>query len=146
MFTICLNTTTFDLSRTPATGEIWVSTGENEFPAKHWNDFPLVVLSSWIMRADELLVGRRRRVQLRFVDGPYSMNVSRSKTSPSLLEVCCVEDRLRIHQLVVVEVPCDELESAVKEAAARVTRYCRDRNYEGDDLAELLKAVDGQRD
>jgi hypothetical protein len=59
----------------PDTGEIWLKAGHIKFPREGWNDFILLVLGSWLESARRLLDGSSRYETIRFMEGPYSVEI-----------------------------------------------------------------------
>jgi hypothetical protein len=59
-----------------ATGDIWIDASSIQFPARHWNDFVVVVLMWWVAALGRLLIGDSTREVVRFMEGPYQVEVS----------------------------------------------------------------------
>jgi hypothetical protein len=61
-------------SRNPSgnvTGRICLSVGAEYFPDPQWNDFPIIILGWWIEGLLEVVHGRAKTFEGRFMDGPY---------------------------------------------------------------------------
>lgn len=52
------------------TGVIYLDFGNGPFPDRHWSDFPVCILGSWIDSLLQFEVPTRRSVSLSFMDGP----------------------------------------------------------------------------
>lgn len=60
----------------PTTGVIWMQAGDTAFPEPGWRDFPEVILAWWLVELRQLLSGQAKAAVLRFMDGPFSCEVS----------------------------------------------------------------------
>lgn len=65
----------------PATGDIWLLVGDQEFPMSGWNDFVLVILEAFVAGLSRLLAGEQVRITVHFMDGPYAVELERSSSS-----------------------------------------------------------------
>src|SRR5215469_12433684 len=75
----------------PATGAVWISLGEIAFPFEEWDDFVVVILDAWASALLNLLRGVSRREEVHFMEGPYSVEVSR--LSESAFQLRAIERR-----------------------------------------------------
>jgi len=58
------------------TGKICFQIGERYFPEHDWNDFVMILLTSWGKALAELLDAKRTSSEFRFMDGPFLARVS----------------------------------------------------------------------
>ncbi|MBV9155815.1 MAG: hypothetical protein JO097_06115 [Acidobacteriaceae bacterium] len=64
--------------RGPAIAGIWFEKDNEAFPAAGWSDFVIVILS-WLANALVTTIrGNGGRVRVRFMDGPYAVDVATS--------------------------------------------------------------------
>lgn len=80
------------------TGRIILRYGNICFPEAGWNDFVAVVLSWWVEAAIDLCGPTGKSRELRFMDGPFWVDVTR--TEPSSLQFCFVHGQKRPPQVV----------------------------------------------
>src|SRR5262245_23576462 len=76
---IRLDLRTFRQSRKAGnvTGVIFLELQHGPFPEAGWSDFPVIILSWWIEAWLQLETSaKRREVQWRFMDGPYSATLT----------------------------------------------------------------------
>jgi hypothetical protein len=64
----------------PATAGIWLVIGGCEFPSAGWNDFVVVVLGWWSDAILRLLKNNSGRERVHFMDGPYSVEISKTQS------------------------------------------------------------------
>ena|ERR1044072_1049613 len=63
--------------RTNITGEIWLEVAGFEFPEKHWNDFPVIILGWWLDSIHLLWSGGAKSGTCLFMDGSYAYVISK---------------------------------------------------------------------
>lgn len=83
----------------PATANMWLLMDGREFPAPHWNDFVVVVLGWWAEAILSLVRSTSSHETVPFMDGPYSVEVS--KTSTGLLRFRALEGVGRTNEIAV---------------------------------------------
>lgn len=66
-----------------ATGQIFLTIGQQHFPAERWDDFVLALLGAWISNA-LLFEGFVVEIENRFMDGPWSFRVRREPGAAAL--------------------------------------------------------------
>ncbi len=59
------------------TGIVYWQAGETSFPESDWNDFVLIVLIWWVDGLIDLVGGVADTRKMRFMDGPFAINVER---------------------------------------------------------------------
>ncbi len=57
-------------------GVIYLDLDTRAFPDAQWSDFPVVILAWWIDAVGPLLSGPTRSTELRFMDGPFWVEVA----------------------------------------------------------------------
>lgn len=108
------------------TGGIHLELADGAFPEAGWSDFPVTILCWW---ADALLhlEGRTgREVQWRFMDGPYSVRLTR------------VTPPVSVHTFEFSQV-----HNSLIEVAERVLAHCDQHSLSGKDL-DVLRANVGR--
>lgn len=61
-------------------GPIWCESDAVAFPGPNWHDFPVVVLRSWLEAAVLLADGGGRSATIRFMDGPYKVQLFKTES------------------------------------------------------------------
>lgn len=56
-------------------GKIYLDVHEAFFPERGWFDFPVVILQWWLEALARLSSGASRREELRFMDGPFWVEI-----------------------------------------------------------------------
>jgi hypothetical protein len=76
---IALDLETFQQSRKSAnvTGVIYLELQDGAFPGRGWSDFPVIILGWWADALLQLELPTRRKVQWKFMDGPYSATLTK---------------------------------------------------------------------
>ena len=59
------------------TGVITVELQDGLFPDEAWSDFPEIILGWWIDALFELEAPSRKKIEWLFMDGPYSVSLSK---------------------------------------------------------------------
>ncbi len=54
-------------------GEIWYDFGDESFPHSRWSDFSVVVLGWWLESLATMIEGRKRNVEMLFMDGSFKV-------------------------------------------------------------------------
>jgi hypothetical protein len=117
------------------TAGIWLSFGDTLFPGARWSDFVVVILGWWA----DALQSNDRRLVLRFMDGPYSLRMSRNSEGCSIegMNGQGKEERSLFH--FAVDFP--RFREDVCSAGRKVLVACREKRWESRDielLADLL--------
>lgn len=123
------------------TGVVYFDFGaDRQFPIAGWNDF-VVVVAKWWFLAFRKLSGEHHETELRFMDGPYWITVTKQGESKLLLR--CVEDRRGAGSDYEVVVGVDDLERELLKFACEVSRACSLADIETDDLNDLRRSMRG---
>ena len=119
------------------TGVVFFDFGEVLFPDDRWNDFVVVVATWWLGALERLERGIDREVVFEFMDGPYSIMLTRQDANNVLLR--CIEDRSNggiLHQ-ERVELPA--LAALVRRLARQIASACRRNGLESSDVDTLKR-------
>lgn len=81
------------------TGSICIVNGSMAFPETNWDDFVNVLLLWWSEELFRLTCGAARKVKLRFMDGPFSVDVVYKRGRYSAY----FKERNKIESICVVE-------------------------------------------
>jgi len=68
-----------------ATADIWMEVDGISFPKVQWNDFAIVIMGWWCVGLIRLLRNESAREIFDFMDGPYSVELSRTEGSAGRL-------------------------------------------------------------
>ena len=100
------------------------------FPRTAWNDFVLIV-TGWCLAALEEVLRGSRETRLRFMDGPYWVDIVSEGSSVVLR---CTEDRKGAGQIYEELVSRDVLERELHKLANDVLRACSEARIASADL------------
>jgi|GEM_PF-2205979 len=121
---VLLNTQSFHKGLN-ITGEIWLDLDGFAFPAEHWTDFPVVILSWWMDALIPLRLAQSVPAECLFMDGPYSFELSRRDANyflhcyhdPHGEKDCLWQGSLDLNNLLL------QLESAASNIVAECCRH-----------------------
>jgi hypothetical protein len=124
------------------TGEIYFSVDGAAFPEEKWSDFPVVILGWWLEALGALRAGERR-VELDFMDGPYTLRVSSDSGDALSLEFTRNGNACGFPELRV------EHDSFLRELllrSAELISHCKAHGWDSRDirLLERLTATKSQ--
>jgi hypothetical protein len=120
----------------PATANIWMVINGREFPMRRWNDFVVVVLSWWATALLQLLRNTSAKETLHFMDGPYTVEVS--KTASGMLQFRALEGSGRNIETAIGEEPTLPFILGLIAQSREVLNECKLQNWWSKD-AETLK-------
>ena len=116
-----------------------VQVGEACFPDREWTDFVVVVLSWWADAFEQLLRGDRSRVQARFMEGPFLMEIQNAGTGFWLMQL--VEEGLERRVRGEKVIPIVPLVSSCADVCESVLDACRDHEWWSSDAHALSTAA-----
>jgi hypothetical protein len=106
------------------------------FPGEAWFDLPVIILSWWAEAAVGLRLGRTRKAEFLFMDGPFVAKVDkrnaqwhlvgvrqRESAAPDVLVECVVSERAALE--------------ALHRAASELVQTCHRENWITNDLTNL---------
>jgi hypothetical protein len=117
--------------------ELYLQVGELQFPDSRWTDFVVVVLSWWCEALHRLLAGVREPIDVRFMEGPYLVEIG--PLDQGRVHLVLVEDRKR-EICCEAEVDARVLVRSVVSATDKTLKECRTRDCWSDDTGKLLAA------
>lgn len=131
---------TGSLARSPSgaiTGTIYLQSGDLAFPEVTWNDFPAVLLGWWLDALGRLIAGERSQ-SLRFMDGPYRVDLSLSEQ-----QVVTVRFILEAEEQVLGETHVDaaSLLGSASRAARDLITACEAQGWSSHELQHLEEAL-----
>lgn len=109
------------------------------FPHEKWTDFVVVVLAWWAEAALRLLQGEAGPVIVRFMEGPYWVEIETAVSGSWRLRL--VESGGRAHVLREVVVECAPLIDSVLEACRSSLDVTRERGWWTQDADALNVAM-----
>jgi hypothetical protein len=116
-------------------GKVYLLVNGTAFPDPDWTDFALVVLGWWCRAACQLLDGEAGRVQVRFMEGPFAVEL---QVGPSgIWHVALVESTRTKRLHGSADIDAAGLVRSVVDGAQRVLMECRRRNWWSADADEL---------
>ena len=118
--------------------------GEFAFPAEQWLDNVVVVLSWWNNGALQLLRRASRRIEVRFMEGPYVSDIALA--TPGLWHGAFVEAGLkrRVHREATFE--ARPFVGSILSASDQVLALCRQQQWWSTDADELAASADALRE
>jgi hypothetical protein len=102
------------------------------FPGERWSDFAPVVLSWWI----EALQDMHGSALLRFMDGPYFIQIRERRAKSALVE--CHEDRKEKGLVASYRVPMALIRNEIESAGQAAAVALQERNWHSKDIDHLL--------
>lgn len=122
-------------------GIVYFSTGNVYFPDDTWDDFVVIILGWWIQSLRNLLRGVDNKVTLRFMDGPFLLEVSKQDNQDTF-EVVFLRGASTSLSIIYKEtiLPEELLENMIGVANETILR-CQESFWETDDLEKLKKIV-----
>jgi hypothetical protein len=122
---------------------IWLRIDGRDFPDTGWEDFAVSVLTWWVGASLRLLTGKPGPAELRFLDGPYLVELERSVDDAWRLKL--VQDRSsgKVTQTAIID-PKPLLLSMVA-AADSMLAICRARGWENHESTALAGYVSDLR-
>jgi len=124
-------------SVSPATGAVWIAWDGVAFPSEGWDDFVVVILDAWASALLNLLRSRSEREEVHFMEGPYSVDVTRA--SESVFQVCAIERRRGLHASVAADARI--LVQSVIAAVESVLAACRAAHIGSAEVDRLSAAL-----
>jgi hypothetical protein len=106
------------------TGRICLSVGDVYFPESEWSDYPVVLLAWWLVALDGAAP------VLRFMDGPFSVKLSRGLNSAQLVRGESVI-------ATTMNIDVEKLHRSVRGAARAVVARCDQLGASGDEIDAL---------
>ena len=110
------------------------------FPHPQWSDFVVVVLEWWAVAATQLLRGERERVSVRFMEGPYFVELSVDKQWR--LRLVCVEGGLKERRVAEETVDLISFAESLVASNDEVLGFCKGRDWWSRDNDSLQLAND----
>ncbi len=105
------------------------------FPDVGWSDFVVVISGWWIEALERFQRGRLQQVELRFMDGPYWIEVVRGDGGTVALR--CVEDRRGMGVVHEERMGLAELIREVRTLVVDVASACVRGGIDSDDVAKI---------
>jgi hypothetical protein len=118
--------------------ELYLQVGELQFPDPRWTDFVVLVLTAWCEALHRLLVGEREPIEVRFMEGPYLVEIA--PFDQDRVHLVLVEAGLKRKICDEAEVDARPLIRSVLSAADKTLKECRARDWWSDDADKLLAA------
>ena len=120
--------------------EICLHVGKLRFPDARWTDFVVVVLTWWCQALRRLLAGERRPIEVRFMEGPYLVEIG--PIVRELIHLVLIESRLKRIVTYEADVDARALIGSVLSAADTTISECRARGWWSDDADKLVHERD----
>jgi hypothetical protein len=118
------------------TGVVTIWTDATAFPNTRWSDFPVVILGWWLEPVCQILLGKTRVLECRFMDGPFSVRLEQQHDDTWIL--------LGLHDGRIeftATVSCRAFIHSLLDAARQVLRECQQRGWQSRDIEKLGSAV-----
>lgn len=117
------------------TGVIFLTDGIKRFPEPTWNDFPVIIVGSWLEALHEL---RRsgKSASCRFMDGPFEVRVS--SDSNSAWRVDWLDGEAKQPSWSTSVTPAAFLNS-VQAAGRALVAACQNRGWHSQEVETLAR-------
>jgi hypothetical protein len=122
-------------------GNLALQIGDVYFPDALWNDFAVVVLTSWCQGIVRLLLGADS-ADIPFMDGPFSVNLSR--VMGDVWRLSLIETAPKQRMCRQEEIDAEPLIQSALDASALILDKCREQKWwsaEADKLESAARAV-----
>ena len=123
----------------PAIAGIWLVTGGSEFPRAGWNDFVVVVLGWWSSAILRLLENNSGMERVYFMDGPYSVEVSKAQSGRLQLRMFAGPSGGR--EVAVGEADIKRFVSELASQSRKLLDKCRLREWWSPDAEALASQL-----
>jgi hypothetical protein len=114
---------------------VWLTVDDASFPNASWDDFAVVILSSFAGALMRLAHGSRSEI-VHFMEGPFTVRLRREGSHDLAVEGF-EQATLRFS----TRVPIVELAETIAESAEDLLKWCRERKWVGSDEVALEVAV-----
>lgn len=118
-----------------AVGKICLADGEAFFPDRGWFDFPVVILRWWLEALARLSSGASGREELRFMDGPFRVEIEGGADAASYRLIGPAGAR----EGVLLLAP---FFAQARAAGLRVVDACDTRGWQSTDIDRLRRMTD----
>jgi hypothetical protein len=118
-----------------------VSAGDVSFPSSDWDDFGVVILGWWLREFGDFMRGDQAVAVLRFMDGPYEIEISRGTLSDACVVRCVRRQGEGRHDAVSCEVPADRILREIVRASRAVLAAYRRRGLWNKDCETLARCL-----
>ena len=135
-FTVAVNSQSLSRSaRGQITGIVYAEIDGMPFPERQWSDSVVAVLSSWLESLNGLVTGASDSASLRFMDGPFRLDVKRGANG---VHVYAVDSRR--HEVAVSEMDTEleVIRSSTIRAASQLLWECSARSWWSPDIDRLV--------
>jgi hypothetical protein len=116
-----------------------VQVGEVHFPNRQWTDFVVVVLSWWAEAFVRLLRGDLDRVEARFMEGPFLMELQQAGTGLWRMRLVEAGLKRRVQGETVIQI--GPFVRTCLEACERTLETCRNHGWWSSDAQALSIAA-----
>ena len=120
-------------------GGLHVQIEDVRFPDARWTDFVVVVLAWWCRALARVLEGEKGPVKVRFMEGPYLVNVGPMAEDSIRLEL--VEAGLKPYIRYDGDVSSSHLIESLLSAAVSTLSECKAHSWWSSDADELAEAM-----
>lgn len=116
-------------------GIVYAEIEGGPFPERQWSDSVVVVLSSWIESLNGLITGASDSTSLRFMDGPFRLDLKRVANG---VHVCAVDSRRQDVVVAEVDTELEVIRRSTVKAASQLLWECSERSWWSADIDHLV--------
>ncbi len=124
----------------PATANIWLDINGCQFPMHRWNDFAVVVMGWWAVALLRLFRGVSSVERVDFMDGPYTVEVS--KTSSGTLHFRALKGSDRTDEVAIAEGPAMPFVLGLISQSREILDACKRHAWWSKDADVLESSVE----
>ena len=106
------------------------------FPERGWSDSVVVVLSFWLEALNSLVTGVSDSASLRFLDGPFRIDMKRSASGVHLIAVDSRRQDVGVSEL---DIDLEGIRTQTVRAASQVLCACSEKNWWSPDIDHLVQ-------
>lgn len=121
------------------TAIVYLDFGHIRFPEERWSDFVVVLACWWLEAIRNLENNNGKPAVLRFMDGPYWVDIARLEKN--ILRLQCTDEYVQFRVCHEHSSSLDELGRVVRQFAKEVLVACDMAGYRSHDVAHLRSCV-----
>jgi hypothetical protein len=126
----------------PIYGQVYFQLGREAFPGRGWSDLAVAFMCAWIAALMRLIESGSQSERVRFMDGPYWAELSKSRGTTDAANIGFVRDRLQ--GPILEHSAAVDLSSLLQDAirlGEEVLCACRHNGWSNGDIWELAETL-----
>lgn len=137
-FRILEDALVFRETRQLVSGVVFLDFGDFQFPEADWNDSAVVLAGWWLRAASDLVKGRASRVELSFMEGPFSISLEKAASDRCLIRC---QERGKDSPDHEADAALPELLESLLQASRRLLDACERQGWRSADIDTLRAEI-----